>query len=96
MNGSYQCGRCVKLEERLDHSLRTDISAIWASRWPLDKRHFESEFMEKQSEADMKLIYSPDDGGYYFQRYSDWKCSQLFDTLADAHKAQADNRLSWD
>ena len=44
----------------------------------------------------MDLIYSADDGGWYFQRYSDWKVSQLFDTEDDAIAARNRGELEWE
>ena len=43
----------------------------------------------------MKLIYSPDDNGYYWQRYGDWKVSQLFATIAEANHAQVHDYIVW-
>lgn len=44
----------------------------------------------------MKLIYSPDDNGYYWQRFSDWATSQLFQTPKEAMQARLDKKLIWD
>jgi len=44
----------------------------------------------------MNLIFSPDDNGYYFQRFSDWKTSQLFKTEKEAIKARKENKLIWE
>ena len=46
-------------------------------------------------ETPMKLIYSPDDNGYYWQRYVDWKVSQLFSTIADANRAKNNGLIIW-
>ncbi len=43
----------------------------------------------------MKLIYSPDDNAWYWQRFSDWKISQLFDTAIEAEQAKSKNQLMW-
>jgi len=49
----------------------------------------------------MKLIYSPDDArrygkGWYWQRFIDWKTSQLFKTEKEAIKAKKENCLKWE
>ena len=44
----------------------------------------------------MELIYSPDDNGYYWQRFSDWKISQIFFTENDAIRAKQTKQLIWD
>jgi hypothetical protein len=43
----------------------------------------------------MTLIYSPDESGWYWQRYSDWATSQLFRTQREAKEAQEDGLLEW-
>lgn len=45
----------------------------------------------------MKLIYSPDDGGYYWQQSgpTDWRTSQLFKTREAAIRAQQRGTLRW-
>lgn len=48
----------------------------------------------------MELMFSADDGikdgkYYYWQRYSDWKCSQSFETEQKARKAKEENKLKW-
>jgi len=49
----------------------------------------------------MKLIYSHDDAmkcgkGWYWQRYKDWKTSQLFKTDTEAFQAKHQNKLKWE
>lgn len=43
----------------------------------------------------MHLIYSPDDNGYYWERFSDWKTSQIFNTQKDAIVARRNKSLNW-
>jgi len=43
----------------------------------------------------MKLIFSPDDNSWYWQRYSDWKTSQLFKTEEEARQARDIGILKW-
>ena len=45
---------------------------------------------------DMQLVYSPDDNGWYWQRYKDWKTSQIFRTELEALKAKEKNKLKWE
>lgn len=33
---------------------------------------------------DYHLVYSPDDNGWYWERFDDWATSQLFETNAEA------------
>lgn len=42
----------------------------------------------------MRLIYSPDDLGWYWERH-DWKTSQIFDTPDDALWAKRHNMITW-
>ena len=44
----------------------------------------------------MELIYSDWDLGWYWQRYSDWKTSQLFSTEQEAWDAKSDGKLTWE
>lgn len=49
----------------------------------------------------MKLIFNPDDKekhgkGWYWQRFTDWKTSQLFNTEEEAEQARDINILKWD
>jgi hypothetical protein len=44
----------------------------------------------------MHLIYSPDDNGYYYERFSDWKTSQVFRTEEKAELAKKNNKLKFD
>jgi hypothetical protein len=44
----------------------------------------------------MEIIRSPDDGGWYWQRWSDGATSQIFPTEGDARQAKAESRLVWD
>lgn len=44
----------------------------------------------------MKLVFSPDDNGWYWQRYSDWKTSQLFKSEEEAQQARDINILRWE
>lgn len=46
--------------------------------------------------AEMQLIYSPDDNGYYWQRFEDWKVSQIFFTEGDAIRAKQTDQLLWE
>jgi len=48
----------------------------------------------------MTLIYSPDDEeesgkGYYWERFSDWKISQLYKTKHEAIQARHNHRLKF-
>lgn len=43
----------------------------------------------------MKLIYSPDDNGWYWERYSDWKVSQVFPDKKAAMRAKRKGKLTW-
>ena len=43
----------------------------------------------------MELIYSPDERGWYWQRFSDWKTTQLFATKELAIRARDDKILEW-
>lgn len=43
----------------------------------------------------MRLIYSPDDGGYYWER-RDWKRSQVFKTEQAAREALAHDECVWE
>ena len=43
----------------------------------------------------MRLIYSPHDGGYYWERW-DWKTSQVFPSKQEALDALRHNRCRWD
>ena len=43
----------------------------------------------------MRLIYSRDDGGYYWER-RDWKRSQVFKTEAEARRALANDECVWE
>jgi hypothetical protein len=45
--------------------------------------------------ADMELIYSPDDHGYYWQRFTDWATSQVFGTWQQANKARRLGQLKF-
>lgn len=49
----------------------------------------------QQADEAMELIYSPDDAGYYWQRFSDWKTSQVFKTRSLAERAKAKGKLRW-
>ena len=42
------------------------------------------------------LIYSPDDKAYYYQRFSDWKVTQLFKSQKEARQAKKDGLLKWE
>ena len=42
------------------------------------------------------LIYSSDDRGFYFQRFSDWKTTQVFSTKQEALDADELGLLIWD
>ena len=44
---------------------------------------------------EFSLIYSPDDGGYYIERHSDDKTSQVFKTREQALKALKNNKIKW-
>lgn len=43
----------------------------------------------------MNLYYSPDENIWYFERFSDWKQSQSFDTKLEALEAKRNNQLIW-
>ena len=42
----------------------------------------------------MRLVFSPDDGGWYWQAY-DWTTSQLFATEEEARAARSAGQLVW-
>ena len=44
----------------------------------------------------MHLVYSRDDGGWYWERYGDWATSQVFATELDAKLAAVDNTIAWE
>ena len=43
----------------------------------------------------MHLVHSPHDGGYYWERFSDWKTSQVFKTEEEAREAKTAGKLRW-
>ena len=43
----------------------------------------------------MRLVYSPDDSGWYFERFSDWATSQLFKSQSLALFAKRHHQLVW-
>lgn len=43
--------------------------------------------------ADTHLVYSKDDNGWYWERYADWWCSQLFTSRDAALQAMQDDRV---
>lgn len=45
--------------------------------------------------SSMELVYSPDDNGYYWQRYSDWATSQVFADIKQAYAARRAGMLEW-
>ena len=45
---------------------------------------------------EIRLIYSPDDNGFYFERFNDWKTSQVFPTKMEAWKALRDDLIIWE
>ena len=44
----------------------------------------------------MMLVYSPYDKSWYWQRYSDWKVSQLFSSKRKAIQAVILDELTWE
>lgn len=44
----------------------------------------------------LDLVKSPDDNGWYFQRLTDWRTSQLFPTHEEATKAYLAGALKWE
>lgn len=51
--------------------------------------------LSPQQAEPMELVYSPDEAGYYWQRFSDWKTSQVFKTRSLAVRAKAKGKLRW-
>ena len=45
---------------------------------------------------DLALYYSPDENIWYFERFSDWKVSQSFDTKSEALEARRNGELLWE
>jgi hypothetical protein len=43
----------------------------------------------------MHLVYSPDDGGFYWERFSDWAVSQVFRSKAEAIRARHEESIIW-
>ena len=41
----------------------------------------------------MRLVHSPDDNGWYWERFSDWKTSPIFPTKEMALNAQRTGQL---
>ena len=50
-------------------------------------------FTDGQYEYD--LIFSPDEKGWYFERYPNWNTSQLFSTIGEALKALKYDQIVW-
>ena len=46
----------------------------------------------------MKLIHSPHDNGYYYEKFenNEWSVSQLFKTESEAHYAKLNNKLKFE
>lgn len=42
------------------------------------------------------LVYSPDDGGWYIQRFPDHVCSVIYDTRNEALEALRRGIVRWD
>ena len=47
-------------------------------------------------DIEVDLIYSPDDNGWYFQRATDFKMSQLFTDKELAMNAYRNNTIEWE
>lgn len=43
----------------------------------------------------MHLVYSPDDAGWYWERFIDWATSQLFPSATAACEAKHYDQLIW-
>ena len=57
------------------------LRRIMEGVWSVDKDH--------------DLIWSPDDGAFYLQRFPDQVTSQLFETAEDAIYAFDNQRIDW-
>ena len=57
---------------------------------------YENEVFEHYIESrEIGLVYSPDDGGWYWQEtFGDWLVSRLFDTKEQAMNAD-DDEMEW-
>ena len=45
---------------------------------------------------DIDLVYSPDDGGWYLQKFDPDRVSIIYETSSDALKAYAKNEIEWE
>lgn len=42
-----------------------------------------------------RLVYSDDDKGYYWERFRDWKTSQIYATVKEARESLENNTIIW-